>query len=98
MAIVVVSLMVVDGVASTYGLCLWLEVLLKREEKGPMDQFDLKKKNEREVLGVIHNIIDIVTIYGRSVMEFGGGGGYGGKEKSLRKMKMEFYLGFGLLR
>lgn len=57
-----------------------------------------EKKNEREVLGVIHNIIDIVTIYGRSVMEFGGGGGYGGKEKSLRKMKMEFYLGFGLLR
>jgi hypothetical protein len=49
-------------------------------------------------LGVIHNIIDIVTIYGRSVMEFGGGGGYGGKEKSLRKMKIEFYLGFGLLR
>jgi hypothetical protein len=37
MAIVVVSLVVVDGVANTYRLCLWLEVLLKREEKGPMD-------------------------------------------------------------
>lgn len=49
-------------------------------------------------MGVIHNIVDIVTIYGRSVMEFGGGGGYGGKEKCLWKMKMEFYLGFGLLR
>jgi hypothetical protein len=53
------------------------------------------------VWGIIHNIVDIVTMDGRSVMEFGGGGGgggYGGKEKSLGKMKMEFYLGVGLLR